>query len=138
MKLKLIYSLFFTLFIFSLGNAQAVNNCYQDIETQRIYDQASLVEKQRFDQLKQQAEEFARNFQDENFSRGSTNDLVIGTDYIIPVVVHIVENGGGASTITQLKVERTIEMLNRFFRFLNGFQTIFLHIRRFIIRASCR
>ncbi len=115
MKLKLICSLFTTFFIYSLSNAQSRNVCYQDIETQRIYDQASPLEKERFDQLRLQTEKFARSFQEETFNRANTNDLMIGTDYIIPVVVHIVENGGGASTITQLKVERTIEMLNRFF-----------------------
>ncbi len=46
------------------------------------------MQKERMNQLRLQADEFARNFQDESFNR-DTNDLVIGTDFIIPVVVHI-------------------------------------------------
>ncbi|GHC64419.1 hypothetical protein GCM10008083_32080 [Ulvibacter litoralis] len=98
-----------------MPDALSQNMCYQDIEMQRIYENANTLEKQQIDQLKNQANQFARNFQDEFQRRENTSDLIIGTDYIIPVVVHIVENGGGASTITQLNVERTIEMLNRFF-----------------------
>lgn len=100
-----------------LCQIMAQNHCGQDHESIRIYGNATQSEKEHINEMQQYLDNYSRTFQSQNITRApeDTGGLIIGTDYIIPTVVHIIHNGGGASQIDTAEVERAIEMLNHFF-----------------------
>ncbi len=92
------------------------NHCAQDIYQQKIFAEDPSLKPEN-NRAYQELEEFTRNFKtddsDIRYRRG-INDLTIGTDYIIPVVVHIIHDNG-VENISDAAVVRSIEMLNTFF-----------------------
>jgi hypothetical protein len=116
---KLLLFLFCFSFI-SLSYAQEY--CAQDIMQQRLYATHPELRPEN-NQAFQDLERFTENFQaspsiGEDFT--GVEGLTIGTDYIIPVVVHIIHNNG-AENISNAAVERAIESLNIFFAGTSAF-----------------
>ncbi|WP_298507818.1 T9SS type A sorting domain-containing protein [uncultured Kordia sp.] len=105
-------------FIFLLGSiffSHAQQQCGQDIVRQRLYAERPELRPENNPAF-QELEDFTQTFQaspaNEDFS--GVEGLTIGTDYIIPVVVHIIHNNG-VENISDAAVERAIESLNIFF-----------------------
>ncbi|WP_046757772.1 M43 family zinc metalloprotease [Kordia jejudonensis] len=112
MKKKLLFLTFFCIAFLSFGQ----QHCGQEIVQQQLFaahPEARPENNQAFGDL----ERFTENFQaspsmGEDFT--GVEGLTIGTDYIIPVVVHIIHNNG-VENISDAAVERAIESLNIFF-----------------------
>ncbi len=94
---------------------KAQEHCAQDIYQQKIYEENPSLRPEN-NLAYQELEEFTRTFQSRSNNQRDWNiaDLVIGTDYIIPVVVHVIHNNG-PENISDAAVKRSIEMLNIFF-----------------------
>jgi hypothetical protein len=93
----------------------AQKQCGQDEYQQKIYNEDPSLRPEN-NPAYQELEEFTRNFRpSSSFERDSNiGGLEIGTDYIIPVVVHVIHNNG-VENISDQAVERAIELLNVFY-----------------------
>ncbi len=103
------------LFIVFVHGMYAQEHCGQDSYQQRIYDEDPTLRPENnlaYQKLEQFTEAFISD--DSNFESRDIGDLTIGTDYIIPVVVHVIHNNG-PENISDKAVERSIEMLNTFY-----------------------
>ncbi|AXG69323.1 pregnancy-associated plasma protein-A [Kordia sp. SMS9] len=89
--------------------------CGQDIVQQQLYATHPELRPENNPAF-QQLEQFTNTFQASPTTEDLINveELTIGTDYIIPVVVHIIHNNG-VENISDAAVERAIESLNLFF-----------------------
>ncbi|WP_298419443.1 M43 family zinc metalloprotease [uncultured Kordia sp.] len=120
MKKNLLFLFFFSCIILSHAQQQ----CGQDIVQQQLYATHPELRPEN-NQAYQDLERFTENFQ---VSPSLTEDLIgvegltIGTDYIIPVVVHVIHNNG-VENISDAAVERAIESLNIFFSGTSAFDT---------------
>jgi len=95
--------------------AFAQEPCGQNIVQERLYATHPELRPENnpaFQELEQFTNTFIPAPTTEDFS--DVDDLTIGTDYIIPVVVHIIHNNG-VENISDAAVERAIESLNLFF-----------------------
>jgi len=120
MKKKLLFLCFFSCII--LSNAQ--EHCGQEIMQQRLYAAQPELRPENNEAF-QDLERFTENFQaspslNEDFT--GVDGLTIGTDYIIPVVVHVIHNNG-VENISDAAIERAIESLNIFFAGTSAFDT---------------
>lgn len=92
-------------------------SCSHDEESERIFELANDISKQNKLEAKRKLESYTKSFAPVAASRSNgVSDLVIGYDYIIPTVVHIIHNGGGASIIDSSVVVRQLELVNTFFQ----------------------
>ncbi|MFK7749346.1 MAG: zinc-dependent metalloprotease [Kordia sp.] len=109
---KMIRFAFFLCVIFS---AHAQQPCGQDIVQQQLYETRPELRPENNPAF-QELEDFTNSFQSIATSKdfSGVEGLTIGTDYIIPVVVHIIHNNG-VENISDAAVERAIESLNIFF-----------------------
>lgn len=120
MKKTLLFLSFFC-FVFLCFAQQ---HCGQDIMQQQLFATHPELRPEN-NQAYQDLERFTENFQasptnSEDFS--GVDGLTIGTDYIIPVVVHIIHDNG-VENISDAAVERAIESLNIFFAGTSAFDT---------------
>jgi len=109
-KISLLTALFFTTLIYAQNHY-----CGQDLYQQKIYEENPSLRPEN-NLAYQELEEFTKNFTPNNSNLQNKNieDLIIGTDYIIPVVVHVIHDFG-SENVSDAVIERAIEMLNRFF-----------------------
>lgn len=90
--------------------------CGQDIVQQQLYSEHPELRPENNPAF-QQLEQFTNTFQPSpSLGRDfeGVEGLTIGTDYIIPVVVHIIHNNG-VENVSDAAVERAIELMNIFF-----------------------
>lgn len=130
MKIKLLSLLLCCLALTTYAQQQ----CGQDIVQQQLYAQYPELRPEN-NEAYQDLERFTETFQaspslGEDFS--GVEGLSIGTDYIIPVVVHVIHNNG-VENISDAAIERAIESLNIFFAgttaFDNNIDASFLPVR---------
>ncbi|WP_420571557.1 zinc-dependent metalloprotease [Kordia sp.] len=95
--------------------------CGQDIVQQRLYLEHPELRPEN-NAAFQELENFTHKFKTSSISKdfSGVEGLTIGTDYIIPVVVHIIHNNG-VENISDAAVERAIESLNIFFNGTTAF-----------------
>ncbi|MGB1308072.1 MAG: T9SS type A sorting domain-containing protein [Oceanihabitans sp.] len=98
-----------------MSGIYAQEHCAQDLILQKIYNEDPSLKPEN-NLAYQELEQFTKTFKSDNsnYKSRNINDLIIGTDYIIPVVVHVIHDNG-PENISDKAVERSIEMLNRFF-----------------------
>lgn len=114
--MKKILFLVLVLFYAVLFSQEIERTCYQDIYTQNLYNSLTKSEIRDLELKKLQLDSLSVTYETQTQTR-NVEGLEIGVDYIIPTVVHIIDNGDGlrAGAIDYQEVERAIEMLNHFF-----------------------
>lgn len=107
--------LLFSFVISTYGFAQ--KHCAQDVVQQELYEAHPELRPEN-NSAYQELEQFTSTFQINqslpNTESRNIDGLTIGTDYIIPVVVHIIHDNG-PENISDAAVERAIELLNIFY-----------------------
>ncbi|WP_299885150.1 M43 family zinc metalloprotease [uncultured Lacinutrix sp.] len=108
--------------------------CGQDIYQQKIYNEDPSLRPEN-NPFHKELEDFTKAFeleQSNNEYKRNIEGLTIGTDYIIPVVVHVIHDNGSENVSDEV-VERAIEMMNIFFEgksaYDNNIDSDFLSVR---------
>ena len=120
MKLKLlpILFVFFTTLTFSQNNENNQHFCHQVEQTEKILAELTKEEREKYFEEREKQEAFIKQWVEEN-GEDLKNNTSRSVDYIIPVVFHIIHDGG-SENISNEQVEDCMRIMNEDYQLLNS------------------
>lgn len=120
MKLKLLVILFVFIANFTFTQNEEANNhfCYQSEQTEKFLNSLSEEELNDYKKIRSEQEAFIESWVEEH-GESLKNNPNRSVDYIIPVVFHIIHDGG-SENISNEQVEDCINTMNEDYQLLNS------------------